>query len=201
MDLATLVGLLAALGIIMASILLGGSASTFLNVPSLLVVIGGTIGAVLMQFSVGQFFGAMKVELKAFFNQSQAPEELIETTIDTANSARKGNQPEHQRYCISGGYATQQGIYLKMELVTYPEHHYIPVFARVVQCNQIEDDIASGYHLAVEFKGISEADEERIINHIFKLQAQEIKRQKLSKETEEAENSSDNYSTGEKATA
>lgn len=90
MDLATLVGLLAALGIIMASILLGGSVSTFLNVPSLLVVIGGTIGAVLMQFSVGQFFGAMKVELKAFFNQSQAPEELIETTIYMANSARKG---------------------------------------------------------------------------------------------------------------
>ncbi|NKB38116.1 MAG: flagellar motor protein PomA [Gammaproteobacteria bacterium] len=90
MDLATLIGLLAAIGIIAASIFLGGSAGTFFNVPSLLVVVGGTIGAVLMQFSIGQFFGAVKVALKAFFNKGQAPEELIETTIDMANSARKG---------------------------------------------------------------------------------------------------------------
>ena len=61
MDLATLIGLLAAIGIIAASIFLGGSAGTFFNVPSLLVVVGGTIGAVLMQFSIGQFFGAEQV--------------------------------------------------------------------------------------------------------------------------------------------
>ncbi len=90
MDLATLVGLISAFGIILAAIFLGGSAATFFNVPSLLVVFGGTVGAVLMQFSIAQFFGAMKVALKAFFNQSQKPEELIETTIDMANSARKG---------------------------------------------------------------------------------------------------------------
>jgi chemotaxis protein MotA len=89
-DLATLIGLIAAFGIIMASIFLGGSASTFLNVPSMLVVFGGTIGAVLMQFSVAQFLGAMKVGLKAFFNTALAPQELIDTTIEMANSARKG---------------------------------------------------------------------------------------------------------------
>jgi len=74
----------------LASVFLGGSASTFLNIPSLLIVVGGTIGVVLMQFSMGQFFGAMKVSLKTFFNTALAPEELIETTIDMANSARKG---------------------------------------------------------------------------------------------------------------
>ena len=63
MDLATLIGLLSAMGIIGASIFLGGSAGTFFNVPSLLVVVGGTIGAVLMQFSIGQFFGAVKIAL------------------------------------------------------------------------------------------------------------------------------------------
>lgn len=90
MDLATLIGLISAFGIIMASIFIGGSAGTFFNVPSLLVVCGGTVGAVLMQFSIAQFFGAMKVALKAFFNKALAPEELIETTIEMANSARKG---------------------------------------------------------------------------------------------------------------
>ena len=75
-----------------------------------------------------------------------------------------------------------KGIYLKMELVTYPEHHYIPVYAQVVQCNQLQEDSLAGYHIAVEFKGISDEDEERIINHIFKIQAQEIKRVKRTLE-------------------
>ena len=75
MDLATLVGLISAFGIILAAIFLGGSAATFFNVPSLLVVFGGTVGAVLMQFSIAQFFGAMKVALKAFFNKSLEPED------------------------------------------------------------------------------------------------------------------------------
>jgi c-di-GMP-binding flagellar brake protein YcgR len=93
------------------------------------------------------------------------------------------------------------GMYLKMELVTYPEHHYIPVFAQVVLCNQLRDGGASGYHIAVEFKGISEADEERIINHIFKVQAEGIKRDKQAKETESEENSSEKHSTGLQNTA
>ena len=72
MDLATLIGLMSAFGIIVAAIFLGGSAGTFFNVPSLLVVCGGTVGAVLMQFSIAQFLGAMKVALKAFFNRTLA---------------------------------------------------------------------------------------------------------------------------------
>lgn len=90
MDLATLIGFLAAAGIILAAIILGGEASMFFNVPSLLVVGGGTVGAVLMQFSIGQFLGAMKVGMKALFHQVSSPKELIDTTIDLANTARKG---------------------------------------------------------------------------------------------------------------
>lgn len=90
MDLATVVGLLVAFGIIMASIFMGGSVMTFVNIPSLLVVGGGTIGAVLMQFSLGQFLGAVGVAMKGFFNKSQDPQELIDITVDLADTARKG---------------------------------------------------------------------------------------------------------------
>ena len=82
-----------------------------------------------------------------------------------------------------------KGTYIKIELITYPEHDYIPVFARVVQCNQIEDDSLAGYRIAVEFKGISEEDEERIVNHIFKLQAREIKREKAEVQLEKTHSS------------
>jgi chemotaxis protein MotA len=89
-DLATLIGFLAAAGIIMSAIILGGDPGMFFNIPSLLVVGGGTIGAVLMQFSVAQFLGAMKVGMKALFFSLASPKELIDTTIDLANTARKG---------------------------------------------------------------------------------------------------------------
>lgn len=89
-----------------------------------------------------------------------------------------------------------EGTNLKMELVTYPEHQYIPVYARVVLCKPLQDGNASGYHIAAEFKGISNEDEERIINHIFKVQAQEIMREKRAEDTKNQNDSKKNYSVG-----
>jgi len=86
----TLIGFLIAAGIILSAIVMGGDPMMFFNVPSLLVVGGGTIGAVLMMFSVKQFLGAMKVGMKALFHKMTPPKELIEITIDLANTARKG---------------------------------------------------------------------------------------------------------------
>lgn len=90
MDLATLVGFVAAVGIIAASIVMGGSAGMFFNVPSLLVVVGGSVGAVMMKFTLGQFLGAFKVAMKAFIFKLEAPTEIIEDAIEMANEARKG---------------------------------------------------------------------------------------------------------------
>ncbi|MCP5202396.1 MAG: flagellar motor protein PomA [Gammaproteobacteria bacterium] len=90
MDLATLVGLIAAVGIILAAIFTGGSVGMFVDVPSLLIVVGGTSGAVMMKFTMGQFFGAFKVAMRAFMFKIDKPEELIAQTVEMANEARKG---------------------------------------------------------------------------------------------------------------
>lgn len=89
MDLATLVGLLGAFGIIIAAIFFGGSAIIFVNIPSLLIVGGGTIFAVLMKFPLVHFFTAFKVAAKAFFAKSEDPVKLIEEGVLLANIARK----------------------------------------------------------------------------------------------------------------
>lgn len=89
MDLATLVGLLGAFGIIVAAIVVGGSAIIFVNIPSLLIVGGGTIFAVLMKFPMGHFLGAFKVAMKAFFSKGDDPVKLIEEGVSLANIARK----------------------------------------------------------------------------------------------------------------
>ncbi len=90
MDLATLIGLIGAFGIVMTSIILGGSAGTFVNTPSLLVVLGGTILVTMMKFSLGKFFGAASVAVKAFLYKPSSPENLIEEAVDLAKTARQG---------------------------------------------------------------------------------------------------------------
>ena len=66
MDLASLVGVLGAFGIVIMAMILGGDISMFVNVPSILIVVVGSMFAVLMKFELGQFLGAFKIAGKAF---------------------------------------------------------------------------------------------------------------------------------------
>ncbi|MFP6815235.1 MAG: MotA/TolQ/ExbB proton channel family protein, partial [Pseudomonadales bacterium] len=90
MDLATLVGLIGAFSIVISAMVLGGSAGMFVNVPSLLIVLVGTLFVVLMKFSIGQFVGAVKVAVKAFSFKLAKPESIIEEVVELADAARKG---------------------------------------------------------------------------------------------------------------
>jgi len=89
MDIATLLGLFGGMGVIIAAIFLGGSVGTFINVPSLVVVIGGTFMVTLSQISLAQFLGSFKVTAKAFKHKSSPPEALIEEAVALANVARR----------------------------------------------------------------------------------------------------------------
>lgn len=90
MDLATIIGIVGAIGFVVMAMVLGGDMGMFINVPSLLIVFGGTIFVVLSQFSLGQFFGAGKVAGKAFVFKIEAPEDLIQKIVEMADAARKG---------------------------------------------------------------------------------------------------------------
>ncbi len=89
MDIATILGIFGALGVIISTIFIGGSAGTFLNIPSIVVVIGGTFAVTLSQVSLGQFLGSFKVALRAFMHKSIKPDTLIEEAISLADTARK----------------------------------------------------------------------------------------------------------------
>ncbi|MGB5491141.1 MAG: flagellar motor protein PomA [Woeseiaceae bacterium] len=87
---ATLIGLIGAFGIVLTSIMLGGSAGTFVNTPSLLVVLGGTVLVTMMKFSLGKFAGAASIAVKAFLYKPSNPEDLIEESVELAKAARQG---------------------------------------------------------------------------------------------------------------
>ena len=90
MDLATLIGIFGAIGFILMAMIQGGDINMFVNMPSILIVFGGTLFVVLSQFTLGQFFGAGKVAGKAFMFKIDAPETLIEKVVEMADAARKG---------------------------------------------------------------------------------------------------------------
>ncbi len=90
MDVATLIGLIGAFGIILTSIVLGGSAGTFVNTPALLVVFGGTFLVTMMKFSLGSFLSAASVAVKAFIHTPLSAEELIKNAVELAKTARQG---------------------------------------------------------------------------------------------------------------
>jgi chemotaxis protein MotA len=88
-DIASLVGILAAFGIIGAAIGLGGQFIIFVNVPSIMVVVGGTFGVTLMRVTLSDFLGSFKVGMKAFFYKMDNPINLIDEAVEMANIARK----------------------------------------------------------------------------------------------------------------
>ncbi len=89
MDLATLLGVLGAFGIIIGAIVIGPNAMIFLNMPGLLIVIGGTLFASLIKFPLGEMLTSFKVAVHAFFDRTEQPHELIEEGIELAQIARK----------------------------------------------------------------------------------------------------------------
>ena len=90
MDLATLIGLIGAFGIVMYAMMLGGDISLFVSVPSLLIVIVGSTFTVLIKFGLSQFLGTIKVIVKAFSFKIDSPQEVIEEVVELADIARKG---------------------------------------------------------------------------------------------------------------
>lgn len=89
MDLATLLGILGAFGIIIGAMVMSGGVGIFIDVPSVLIVFVGTIFVVLMKFSLGQFLGCFKVAGKAFMFKMVAPADLIQEVVELADDARK----------------------------------------------------------------------------------------------------------------
>lgn len=90
MDLATLIGFIAGSLIILAAIVLGGDPSIFVNIPSVLVVVGGTAAATFMKFPMADCIYALKTGFSmAFKDEMTNTTELMDKIKHMANLARK----------------------------------------------------------------------------------------------------------------
>lgn len=89
MDIATLIGIAAAYLLIIGSIVIGGSPGAFINIPSLLITVGGGLAAGMAGYPLGEFIGGLKAILKAIKPEVGDPLETVEFLTEIAKKARK----------------------------------------------------------------------------------------------------------------
>jgi chemotaxis protein MotA len=89
MDIATLIGIGAAYLLIIASIVIGGSPGSFINIPSLLITVGGGLAAGLAGYPLGEFVGGLKAILKTIKPAVGDPLETVNFLTEIAKKARK----------------------------------------------------------------------------------------------------------------
>ena len=89
MDIATVIGIIAGFGLIFMAIVLGGSPLIFVNVPSMIIVIGGTMAGMLISFPLSDIIGVVGPVRNAFFHTEVDPAALIKKITEFATIARR----------------------------------------------------------------------------------------------------------------
>ena len=89
MDIATILGTLIAFGLVFQAMAGGGGIGMFIDVPSLGIVFGGTLGVLLMNFPLNQLLGVIKVAMHTVMFKLNSPSEEITRIVEYANLARR----------------------------------------------------------------------------------------------------------------
>ncbi|WP_282609746.1 motility protein A [Pelagibius sp. Alg239-R121] len=88
-DFATLFGALGAFSVIAAAMTLGGSPGSFVDVPAMLIVLGGTFLVSSISFSVSEVVQAQRVMLRAVLYHVIEPDDAARRVLYLADHARK----------------------------------------------------------------------------------------------------------------
>jgi chemotaxis protein MotA len=89
MDIATLIGFVGALGMIVGAMLYAGGIGPFLDIASILIVFGGTAFAVLATTALGTYVASLKAMVLMFKPWTLRTDTLVTLMIELATVARK----------------------------------------------------------------------------------------------------------------
>jgi len=89
MDIATIIGILSGIGLVIGSILMNSGLDIFIDIPSLMIVIGGTIAATLINYPIKEFLKVMGLFVKVFVSKTENPGQVVDKIVDLGNVAKK----------------------------------------------------------------------------------------------------------------
>ncbi len=91
---------------------MGGEATLFLNVPSILIVMGGSFSALFVKFPMKTVLGTLQVTTKAFLEKPLNIEQLIDEIGEVATINRRDGTLALERYEASQPFLQQAISYL-----------------------------------------------------------------------------------------
>ncbi len=89
MDIATIIGIVLGIGLVLAAILMKSGLGAFIDPASMAVVIGGSSAAVLMSFPLSQILKITNVFRNALFAKPLDPVQSVTTMVKLAEVARR----------------------------------------------------------------------------------------------------------------
>lgn len=90
MDLATIIGIIIGFVVVLGAIVTGGDFMTFVNIPSILIVIGGSIATTVLRFPLTGVLGAFALGGKTAFSQKKFDaREMIDEMARLSDVIRK----------------------------------------------------------------------------------------------------------------
>ncbi len=89
MDIPTLLGILAGIGLVLAAIFTGGSAGKFIDVPSLMIVVGGVCASIFISFPAEEVMQAIRAGVKVFSSRKTKSAEVVDTMVQVAEISRR----------------------------------------------------------------------------------------------------------------
>jgi len=89
MDIATIIGMVSAFGLVLSAIMLGGPLTIFINIPSILIVVCGTFGVVMINYPLKEVLSLMSIAPKVILASGSSAQEVIKQFIEFATKARR----------------------------------------------------------------------------------------------------------------
>ncbi len=89
MDFATILGILSGLALILGAIFLRGNIDVFFNLPSVMIVLGGTLAATLITFPLSEVAHAFRAAGQVFTQKKVNPNDVVRAIIALANISRR----------------------------------------------------------------------------------------------------------------
>lgn len=97
MDLATILGLGGGVLLVLISVMLGGNALAFLNLPSLLIVLGGTITVTMISYSIPEILNTQRLILQTLFTARDDVQQIAREVIAISERARRQGEKDIER--------------------------------------------------------------------------------------------------------
>ncbi len=104
MDIASLIGIVSGISLIVSAIFLGGDIHNFINVPGLMIVGGGTLATTLLTFQFKDVIAAFKAAYFVFSKQKEDPNEAVATMIKLCHISRRQGIMELSKVKTQSGF-------------------------------------------------------------------------------------------------